>query len=369
MNMTKSEMKKLLLQIGITTAGRSIAELAQLCEDNDLELIDDGDALDKLRDITDALPTPMAPMAPMPPMPQVISSDPLTLAISAIVDARMKAHVPDAPQVDEQQIIDLIKVHSKAPQKIEIHIDDKPPYKMDSVHKAFKDCLDLISLGINVQLVGPAGSGKTTLAQQLHEAWFASHEEKPSFGFTGAIAQEYKLLGFVNALGVYIETEFFKRYTQGGVFLFDEFDGSNPTAILSFNQALANDSCDFPHGVFNKHPNFVAISACNTFGTGADREYVGRFQQDAAALERWVPVEIDYDEELEMTFTDNLEWCLTVQKYRKAIQTLKIRHICSPRATINGAKLLARGWDQAKVEKHVIWKGLDTSTINKIKAA
>jgi hypothetical protein len=45
-----------------------------------------------------------------------------------------------------------------------------------------------------------------------------------------------------------------------------------------------------------------------------------------------------------------------------------VLHVVSPRATINGSKLLAAGWSWADTEEAVIWKGLDADTKTKVLA-
>jgi hypothetical protein len=55
-----------------------------------------------------------------------------------------------------------------------------------------------------------------------------------------------------------------------------------------------------------------------------------------------------------------------VRKVRAAVGELKVRHVVSPRATLNGSKLLACGWDWNSVEDAVLWKGLDADTRAKV---
>jgi predicted transcriptional regulator len=55
----------------------------------------------------------------------------------------------------------------------------------------------------------------------------------------------------------------------------------------------------------------------------------------------------------------NSDWAAYVQKVRAAVAEEKVRHIVSPRASRNGAKLLAGGMDRQAVEESCIWKGLD----------
>ena len=228
-------------------------------------------------------------------------------------------------------------------------------------HFQFEKLLKYVQTKNNIFLVGSAGSGKTTAARNIAKAL------NIKFYFTGAINSEYKLTGFIDAQGRIVSTEFRKAYEHGGLFLFDEIDASFPQAILAFNAALANDFMDFPDKKVQRHKNFYCIAAANTFGTGADRQYVGRNQLDAATLDRFITLNWEIDETLEHELAKNYEWVNYVQKARKAASKIGERHIISPRASMQGADLLRIGIDRKEVEKDVVWKGLDASRIQMIK--
>jgi len=227
-------------------------------------------------------------------------------------------------------------------------------------HHQLPTLIQILSTGLNVYLVGPAGSGKTHAAIQCAKAL-----DIP-FHFTGAVASEFKLTGFIDAQGRIVSTEFRKAFEQGGLFLFDEIDASYPQAVLAFNAALANDYMDFPDKRVQRHEKFFCIAAANTYGQGADRQYVGRNQLDAASLDRFVFLDWKYDENLETTLAANEEWSRHVQKVRRFVEDNKIRHVVSPRASMFGAKLLATGLSREEVEATVLWKGMDEATRNKI---
>ena len=228
-------------------------------------------------------------------------------------------------------------------------------------HFQFEKLSKYVQTKNNIFLVGSAGSGKTTAARNIAKAL------NIKFYFTGAINSEYKLTGFIDAQGRIVNTEFRKAYEHGGLFLFDEIDASFPQAILAFNAALANDFMDFPDKKVPKHKNFYCIAAANTFGTGADRQYVSRNQLDAATLDRFITFNWEIDETLEHELANNYEWVNYVQKARKAASKIGERHIISPRASMQGADLLRIGIDRKEVEKDVVWKGLDASRIQMIK--
>lgn len=229
-------------------------------------------------------------------------------------------------------------------------------------HFQFEKLLKCVQTKNNIFLVGSAGSGKTTAAANVAKAL------NLEFYFTGAITSEHKLTGFIDARGKVVITDFRRAYEQGGLFLFDEIDASFPQALLAFNAALANSFMDFPDGRITKHKNFHCIAAANTFGTGADRQYVGRNQLDAASLDRFITINWEIDEQLEYELAKNNTWVSHVQKVRKAVQKLGDRVVISPRASIQGADLLRSGISFEEVEQAVLWKGLDASRIQMIKS-
>ena len=255
---------------------------------------------------------------------------------------------------------EIISLQTRRPTDLIVTIDGGAKKDIGDSHKNLPSLLKILSQHLNVYLVGPSGAGKTHAARQCAEALGVD------FYFTGAIANEYKLTGYMDANGKYVTTEFRKAYENGGLFLFDEIDASFPQAVLAFNAALANDFMDFPDKQVKRHENFYCIAAANTIGQGADRQYVGRNQLDAASLDRFVFLDWPYDENLETKLCDNLEWAQYVQKVRKIVNHFKIRHIVSPRASFSGGKLLAQGIDRNMVEEMILWKGLPKNEVIKI---
>lgn len=256
----------------------------------------------------------------------------------------------------------IAELKERKPLEVIINLDNKKKVDLGLQHFQFPNLVKLVATGLNIFLVGPAGSGKTTAAINVAKALGVD------FHFTGAIASEFKLTGFINAKGEIVSTEFRKAYESGGLFLFDEIDASYPQAVLAFNAALSNNYMDFPDKRITRHEKFYCIAAANTYGQGADRQYVGRNQLDAASLDRFVFIDWKYDEKMETELAKNDEWSSYVQKVRKVVEDLKIRYVVSPRASLHGATLLAIGIEQEVVERTCLWKGMDEATIQKIKS-
>ena len=289
----------------------------------------------------------------------------------AVTDAVNHA-LRDVNGLNESQIMALIKTEAERvvreeftapPRELKIISDSgSVTLPAERRHPVFEDVLAWVGVRKNVWLVGPAGTGKTYLAGQVAEAL-----DLP-FAFCGALRDAHQVKGYMDVNSNYRPTEFFKAYTEGGVFLGDEQDAWEADALITLNGLLAGNLGDFPHGMFKRHPDFVYLGAANTYGKGADRQYVARMQQDDATLDRFAFLEMGYDEALERDLAGNDEWVAHVQKIRAAIERLKVRHIVSMRASIDGARGLAAGITREKVEQSIIWKQLDPAEINKIKS-
>jgi predicted ABC-type ATPase len=258
----------------------------------------------------------------------------------------------------------LIKEHGIVPHKtvLEVKFKDQPKKDVGLQHKSFADVLSTLSAGVNIALVGPAGSGKTTIVHN------ASKVLNLSFASQSVSAQStvFDFFGYKSATGKYIGTMFREKYENGGVFLLDEFDAGNPNVLAALNQATANGHCPFPDKMIAKHKDFIIVMAGNTFGGGGTIDYVGRNKIDAATLDRFAFIYIDYDEVLEKALSSNDTWCLRVQDYRRRVIEKKVRTIISPRATFNGEKLLSAGLPLKTVEEMIIFKGLTQDERNLI---
>lgn len=224
------------------------------------------------------------------------------------------------------------------PKKVALSINGQDPIKINGItHKKLQDVLDYVNADEPIMLVGPAGSGKNVLAKQIADILGIKFE------FANAVTQEYQITGFTDANGNYQPSSFYKAFTEGSLFLLDEIDASIPEALIKLNAAIANRYFDFPApiGRVEAHPNFRVIAAGNTFGHGADFQYVGRNQLDAASLNRFGIEVIDYDENIELSQAqgdkDLVEF---VHQVRKACERNGILLIVSYREISRLTKLI-----------------------------
>lgn len=229
-------------------------------------------------------------------------------------------------------------------------------------HAQFDTIKTCIDQDIPVYLVGEAGTGKNHTLQEIAE------EIGLDFYFTNSIQQEYKVTGFIDAGGVYHETEFYKAFTQGGVFFLDEMDASIPEVLVLLNAAIANRYFEFPNGKVDAHKDFRVVAAGNTVGSGANELYTGRLVLDSATLDRFVVIEFDYDAQVELALAKgNRDLVGFIRSLRSFCQNNGIRGTFSYRMITSVVKLEAAGLPLDKIVKIAVVKGLDADTIRTLK--
>jgi len=244
--------------------------------------------------------------------------------------------------------------------------DDNPP------HEVFYSLFKWLSLGENVALIGPAGSGKTSAVRAAADLLGLDYYS------VGACQTPYELTGFISASGDRVETSFSRFCQNGGVFLFDELDGSSPKALTVLHEALDNRRLTLPGGEsIELHPSCLIVASANTWGRGADRTYVGRNALDGATLDRFVQLAMGYDEVFESAIlgvepdaetvnererrikkvmrrrsnssddtrrADRAEFIGKMRRIRRAVEELNINHVVGMRAGRRIVKLIEGGY-------------------------
>lgn len=244
---------------------------------------------------------------------------------------------------------ELDKVVEKAVQKLTpnyIKIGEREQIKVEGrTHKEFENCAFLAQHQRQIFIAGPAGSGKTTLGEQIAKAF------KLDFAFISCSVgmSEAHLLGRMLFDGTYIASDFVNTYEKGGVFLMDEVDAADANTLLTINSALANGMIavpnrkEQPHA--RRHKDFILIASANTWGSGS-YEYHGRNHLDAAFLDRFAMsrVFVDYDKQIEKEFcSEALELAKVLWEIRKNCEKNKVRKIVSTRAFKEGAIQMKAG--------------------------
>lgn len=204
--------------------------------------------------------------------------------------------------------------------RINIHIAGDVKYELEGTeHHELSKVVTFLNLFKQAMIVGPTGSGKSTIAKQVAKVMNLRYG---SFS-CNMEASKSELVGFANLNG-YITPQFLDFYENGGVFLVDEYDAMSPSIAVVLNAVFdRTGQISVPNrqekNIAIKHKDFYCILAGNTWGSGSV-EYQGREMQDLAFLDRFkmCRVFIDYDEKIEKAIAgDHYAWYMQIREFVK----------------------------------------------------
>src|SRR5262249_9405177 len=102
---------------------------------------------------------------------------------------------------------------------------------------------------------------------------------------------------------------------------------------------------------------FHLIAGANTVGVGATGGLI-RNRLDAAFLDRFVKLKVDYDNKLEAALCSNKEWVTYVQEVRAFLRKSTAHNVyITPRATLFGAAMVANGVSATEAVEAVLLAG------------
>lgn len=271
---------------------------------------------------------------------KVVNGLNLQIDLNSILKEAAREYISSEESGLLNHINERIKDEALKLRPIEVTVGEREPVRFEGrLHKCFGTLLQALNHERQAFLVGPAGTGKTTLAGQVAKAL------KLEFGHISCTAgmSEAHLMGRMIADGSYVPSEFITLYENGGVFLFDEVDAADPNTLLIINSALANGRMSVPNRRDNaialRHKDFFAICVANTYGNGSN-QYSGRQILDAAFLDRFCMSKIDitYDTELEREILQERAGLANkLWQIRKNIDAYKLRRILSTRVFVASA--------------------------------
>lgn len=212
--------------------------------------------------------------------------------IRQMADDVMKETLDEADKRTKAIIEEARRIAETVQQIVGVELPDGKVWKFDTpTHPATARVIQYMQVGLLPLLVGPAGSGKSTMAENIAAALGLTYGH---LCFSAGVSEVW-LFGRHTPEG-FKEADFSRMYREGGVFLADELDAADANVLLAINTALSSTTLYNPMNgqTYKKHDNFYFIGAANTYGKGATGSYVGRNRLDAATLDRFVCVEIDY---------------------------------------------------------------------------
>lgn len=310
------------------------------------------------------------------------STNSIDEAIRKLMESLLASGVmtPQSAQIDpaqiealQAQIDDLQLQVANRPTPVVI-VNNGVPSKptVGVVHAKYADIAKAMMLRMNVYLVGPAGTGKSTIPQQIAEQ-MGLEFSAVSCGTTDA---KFDYVGFRDGHGVLHSTSFRDRYENGGVMLLDEMDNASPDVLVTLNQALSNGIMAFPDKMVKKHPDFILVAAGNTYGSGATAQYVGRSPIDAATMNRFIKFVVGVDENIEnemvastgLLVIHQLNWLGIIRKARANCEASGLRVMVTPRDAKHGASLLHLGFSISEAVDMTFGFGLEGVQRDKVLA-
>ena len=300
-------------------------------------------------------PEPQAVVEPEPapePTPKVIATAkaPNMDAVQALMASfgqQLQSALQPRADIDEKAVVDIVcRELDKRASHIQ-HIQIKSPNGTANMTGCFCDkfeyLVNIVSAGKPLYMYGPAGSGKSFTAKQIAEALGLPYFETSQAMFS------YDLKGYGDAGGNYVETPFYKAFTQGGLFFLDEVDASASEAMVVLNNAIANRRFDFPVvGMVNAHEKFRVVAAGNTRMTGATLAYSARQIQDSSFKNRFFFEVMGYDRRIELQLANNdKEIVEFAHDLRKAARDSQILQLCTYRQIQDLAMLDGCCYDDA----------------------
>ena len=197
--------------------------------------------------------------------------------------------------------------------------------KNDAIyHEKYDDLVTMVLNNNTPYMYGPSGCGKTYMAQkQLAKALGLDVITN------GYIMYETDVLGFNNANGIYVPSNFYRCYKYGDIIFLDELDNSIASSTVVLNSFIGkgeDSSYTFPDGSkIKRHPNFRILAAGNTRGNGRTVSHNTRQKLDEAVVQRLTPIEVDYDSRIEEKILENYpDWFNFAMNFREALKGISI---------------------------------------------
>ncbi len=222
----------------------------------------------------------------------------LETLLQDLIEGKVNEAIKDLA-IDEEKIKVMVQDILATKRQVEIVIksDTGSITLPERQHYMFPFVVKAMSTGLNIILKGPKATSKTTMAIKACEALnlkyrrYVAHPATSQWEAFGRVSDEN---------GTFIPGFAYDPFKLGWCLIIDEFDNTDPSMGVLYNALSDGKAITFPNGeTVEPNPNFRLIMCGNTAGQGATDEYCGRFQMDAATLDRFIIVHVPEDPDLQ----------------------------------------------------------------------
>lgn len=262
-----------------------------------------------------------------------------------ILNDNIKKDIEQEIQGLIQGKVEELKKNNKGPQQYD-------PQEQEYFKPAIFDRVcSYLDAGLNVLVYGPAGCGKSKLAEQVacamgkefyQNSFSGGARYRQVFGSTHMMTDEHG-----NQVTDFKPTEFMNCMTREDMLVLgDELFSLDPEAAQGLNGFLEpnNAKVETPAGTFEKRAAFIGTA--NTAGRANSRQYTAPQRQDDSLLDRFIAVYMDYDEKVEQSIlkgmgVDQKTVDFFIEKTKNIRQQAKLHSVpfdASTRRLINAAK-------------------------------
>lgn len=331
---TEFQKKALELEALASSVGQRIAiELGRIRQQSDYslekmqEFISNNEEVKKMFQVAKEDQAFLSRLAKMDSIP--------VTPVSAVTGAQSSNSVVGIPSIilpnPERQVVEKINYYFDRKIPFKDRFNELMAKKQEDIdktgaiyHEKFDDLVTIVLNNDTPYMYGPSGCGKTYMIEKQLARILGLDVVTNGF-----IMYETDILGFNNANGVYVPSNFYRCYKFGDMIFLDELDNSNPVSTIVLNSFIGKDedsAYTFPNGDrIKRHPNFRILAAGNTRGNGKTESHNTRQKLDEAVMQRLTPIEIDYDNRIEkQILRDYPDWYNFAVNFREALKAISI---------------------------------------------
>lgn len=241
--------------------------------------------------------------------------------------------------------------------KIEKMLSLTPKTKGYVKPNIFDEVATLVKQKIQVFIFGPAGCGKSRMNEEIAKCF---DWDFFTMSMSGGMryAQVFGSTHLDDNKTTWTPSEFLKAVQKPGLVFIDEILSADPEVVLGLNALLEKNTrkIQTPIGVIKMDDKCRLVACANIAGRQVNRQYTGAQRQDDSLLDRFVSVEMGYDDMVEAKICQESGLAKDVAMYfissmkslREAVKLNNIPFDASTRRLIGAIEAFKSGLNKSR---------------------